>query len=208
MAPSLLYSGLFAGAEFALNQLLNVDPLLKQQLQDLNGLVLEIQCRQPDICCVISIQNGRHPVRLSQAADPHPDVRISGSLPALLALLGPGGSKSLYGKNVEVQGDMARARQLQSVLSAANIDWEYHLGRVIGDVPTQTLSELGRKGADTIRQSRDSLMMNLDDYIHEEKRLLPGKAELESFYRGISDLSLRADRLRARVTRSRMKDER
>lgn len=200
-APSILLSGLFAGAEFALNQVLAMDDLLKRDLQGMAGTVMEISCTKPQLRCYVVVQKNAPVIRLVQSWEPSPTVSISGSLPALLELIGPEGHHSLSRNHVKVTGDIARAQQLQKALSLSNIDWEYHLARLFGDVPTQAMSDFAHSGVRNVRQAGDSLRQNLDEYIHEEKRLLPGRIELETFYRDIDDLRLRTDRLAARINR-------
>jgi ubiquinone biosynthesis protein UbiJ len=43
------------------------------------------------------------------------------------------------------------------------------------------------------------LQQNLQDYLAEESTLLPRAHELEAFYSAINELTLRVDRLQARI---------
>lgn len=202
MPVSLLYSALFATAEFTLRRLLNLDPLLKNDLAQLGDTVLAVHCSAPQVDCFLVIHgNGadKDPeIRLTQAWDGAIDASLGGNALSLASLL-TGSKDSLQNSKVKVSGDMAKAQRLQSILSAANIDWEYHLSRLFGDVPTQTASNAAQKGMQQAKSSIDSLAQDLDEYLHEEKRLLPGEIEVEEFYRRIDELKLRADRLAARI---------
>ena len=50
------------------------------------------------------------------------------------------------------------------------------------------------------RQAADRLIRNLEEYIHEESRQLPGRRELEATFADIDELSLRVERVDARLT--------
>ena len=52
-----------------------------------------------------------------------------------------------------------------------------------------------------LRQGSRSLMMDLDEYLHEERRLFPGRNEVEAFQASLQELRLDLDRLAARVER-------
>jgi len=41
---------------------------------------------------------------------------------------------------------------------------------------------------------------NLEEYLHEESRALPGRRELEATFQDIDQLNLRTERLEARLT--------
>lgn len=198
MPASLLYSALFAGIELSLNRLLDLDQLLKKDLQRLGDTVLGVHCTAPQVDCYLVIHRGPV-IRLTQVWDGETDANISGTALALASLTTSSGKDSLQNSKVTVSGDMAKAQRLQSILSASNIDWEYHLSRLFGDIATQTVSDVAHTGMQQTRASVDSLIQDLDEYLHEEKRLLPGEIEVEEFYQRIDELKLRTDRLDARI---------
>ena len=51
------------------------------------------------------------------------------------------------------------------------------------------------------RQAGDSVLRQLEEFIHEEARLAPPRAEVEDFYDDIDKLGQRVDRLAARIVR-------
>jgi ubiquinone biosynthesis protein UbiJ len=137
-------------------------------------------------------------LRLAQNFSKEADATFTGSLPSLMSLLLQK-HPNLHGSGVEVEGDMQKAQAIQKILSASSIDWEYHFSRLFGDIPVQTASDFAHKTVESTRRNLDSLKKNLDEYIHEEARLLPGKEELEIFYSDLDALKLRLDRLQARI---------
>jgi len=46
-----------------------------------------------------------------------------------------------------------------------------------------------------------NLQQDIDDYLHEERQLLPTASQVKSFEDFVDNLRLRVDRLRARVSR-------
>jgi len=69
----------------------------------------------------------------------------------------------------------------------------------LGDVPTQLLGDSLRQLQQLMRHAHTRMRANLDEYLHEESALLPGKNELEVFYQRIDDLRLRMDRFNSRL---------
>ena len=195
-APGLLVSALLAPAEFLLNELLTQDTLLADKLFRHSGTVLQVNCTSPPVTVFLVIDDSH--VRLTQVCDDHVSASFTGSLPALLGLL-LASHPSLHGSAVEVRGDMQKAQAIQTLLSAGSIDWEFHFSRLFGEVPVQAAADLAHKSAETLRRNADSLKKDLDEYIHEEARLLPGVDEVELFYQDLDALMLRIDRLRARL---------
>lgn len=199
--PSLFYSGLLAAAERITNTLVEQDHKLASRLAPLAGHVFELSMTAPPLRCFLVIQATTPHIRLTQVwADPA-SVRFSGSALDLLGMLGKDSAGVLRDGRVKVEGDMELARQLQAALSASSIDWEYQLSRLIGDVPAHSAGEFSSRVADTFRQGRDSLVQDIDEFLHQERRSLPAVQEVEDFYADIDALRLRVDRLTARLAR-------
>lgn len=197
-SPRLLLSAMLAPAEFLLNQLLKQDTLLASKLARHKGTTLQINCTGPALTVYLVVENTG--LRLVQDAGGDITATFTGTLPALAGLLLQS-TPSLHRSGVSVAGDMQKAQAIQSLLSASSIDWAWHLSRLLGDVPVQAASDMAEDAAGKIRRNADSIGKDLDEYIHEEARLLPGPDELEIFYSGLDALKLRLDRLRERLTR-------
>jgi ubiquinone biosynthesis protein UbiJ len=69
----------------------------------------------------------------------------------------------------------------------------------IGDVPAHFLGQRLRGAVKWSREAFRSLNANVEEYIHEESRSLPGRRELEATFEDIDQLSLRVERLDARI---------
>ena len=69
----------------------------------------------------------------------------------------------------------------------------------IGDVPAHFLGQRVRGAIRWSRQAFQSLNANIEEYVHEESRALPGRRELEATFEDIDELNLRTERLEARL---------
>ena len=55
------------------------------------------------------------------------------------------------------------------------------------------------------KQIKNSFIRNLDNFLHEEKSILPSKLELKSFYNRLKDLEMNADRVEAKINQFKNK---
>lgn len=198
MSFELLQTALLMPAELALNGLLGFDAATPARLQNLQGKTLAVHVSQPRFVVYIGVTNkGLH---LSSVFDGEPDASLHGSIPALLKLLAKGsGITNLHASDVELRGNTGFVQQLQSLLLHLDIDWEFQLSRIIGNLPTSLISSGVNQAAAFAKQSGSRLRQNLQDYLAEESDLLPRAHELEAHYAAINELVLRVDRLQARL---------
>jgi ubiquinone biosynthesis accessory factor UbiJ len=198
MSLALLQSTLLLPVEQMLNVLLALDTATAARLRRLDGNALAVRATAPTIDVFIAVRGDR--LHLSALWDSPVRASLHGSTSALLRLLAHRGSvDTLQALGVELRGDAGFVQELRSVLLALDVDWEYHFSKLAGDIPTQALASGLREMSSFLRKTGARLREDLDEYLHEEARLLPTAAELDTFYTAIEELRLRADRLRARV---------
>ena len=194
----LLSTAVCTAIELSINKVLSLDPSGQTKLSALSGPVIAIQCTSPELEIFISVRN--QAIHLSTYYEGEPDTCIIGSANALLRLLtAKDKNHSFYDKELALQGRLEHLQALQKVLLGLNIDWEFHLSKFIGDIPTQTFSDSVATASHFAKNTHDSLMMDIDEYVHEERKLFPSERELESFYGSIDALRLKLDRVQARV---------
>ncbi len=194
--PTLL-SALTAVVERGLNRALALDPAGRKSLLDsLSGPVqfsldssLQLQ-----IALVRADQNIRV---VSQLVEP-PALSLRGR-PMAFAALATGDEQVFSEGRIQVEGDMALAHRFQRAIDSLNPDWEAAMADVIGDVPAHFLGQRLRGALSWSRQAFRSLNANVEEYIHEESRSLPGRRELEATFGDIDDLNLQTERLEARL---------
>ena len=198
MSFALLQTALLLPLERSINGVLALDLTSQARLLKLDGRTLALYASQPQITLYISVRStGLH---FAPPHDGESTASLHGTASALLGLLlRREHIDNLRNKNVELRGDTAFVQELQALLLDLDIDWEYQLGKIIGDIPTQTLASGLREAGAYIRKTGSRLREDVSDYLHEESGVLPTATELETFYHEISELQLRADRLQARL---------
>lgn len=135
-------------------------------------------------------------LRVTDALDEQPDVRICGSLSALArtALDHDGLPRGL-----DINGDAALAQQFQQLLREAELDWEDLLARKIGLVPAHEIGRLARAITRYGRHAADALAVSTAEYLREEIHLLPPRREVEAFLRAVDVLRDDTARLETRL---------
>lgn len=194
--PTLL-TAMTAIIERALNHALELDPAGQQAL--LGALEGPVQFRITDpvsLTCSLHRAGNRVQVR-SQPAE-EPALEISGK-PLAFAALATGDNRVFTDNRLQVVGDTGLAHQFQRALDQLNPDWEAAMARHIGDVPAHFIGKRIRSAVSWSRQAFSTLSANIEEYVHEESRALPGRRELEATFEDIDSLSLRTQRLEARV---------
>lgn len=198
MSFSLFQRSLLLPAEAALNALLALDPLTPQRLRPFEGQTLAVRGNEPSIELYISIRAGK--LCLSPVSGASPNATLSGPTIGLLKLLMRGGrAHNLHGTGVSLDGSTALVGGLREVLGELDVDWEYHLSRFIGDLPTAAFGSAVERGNAAVSRSASRLRDDLSDYLTQESGLTPHRHEVESFYNALRDLDLRLDRLEARL---------
>ncbi len=128
------------------------------------------------------------------------DGSISGSATALLGMLGARpDQRPLVNPAIQVGGDGEFVQSVYRLFSGMEIDWQEPLSRIIGDVPTHGLQQLLAGVKNLTRSGTESVKRNIDEYLHEEGRLVPPGNQVEVFDQELDALRLRLDRLQARI---------
>jgi len=200
---ALLIVALSAPVETLINAVIAQDVGSQRRLATLEGKSVQLQCSKPVAFSVtMQVVNARIALRAIQEEAPSAGIRADAG--ALLRLL-LGGSQSgvLFSPDVQLSGDTHVVQSLHTIISGLNIDWEAHMARLFGDVATQQVSA-GLSGArQWSAQSAESLRADLEEYVHEEARLLPSRTEARLFAERLDELKLALDRTNARVERLR-----
>ena len=202
MADPALQTAALGSLEFVINKALELDPGSKLRLAEMQGVTLKIECTAPALHAYV--QPGEHGILLKSWHEDPPDSGISGTLSELTRLLqAQDKASALVNGGFQLQGDSAPLVQLQEILAQLDIDWEQPIARLLGDVAGHQIGKFIRGSLAWGRHASGSLQRNLEEFIHEEARLLPPRLELENFYADVSALNLRVDRLAARVRKAR-----
>ena len=136
------------------------------------------------------------------AGDDSPaDAMLSGSAPALLAMMRATATPATGADAVKVSGDAEVAGLYRELLALARPDPEEEISRILGDVPARRLGNFARQSLDWLKGAKRSIGENIAEYLTEESRDLVNRTELEEFLRGVDDLREGTDRFEARLQR-------
>ncbi|MFP3977212.1 SCP2 domain-containing protein [Marinobacter sp. KMM 10035] len=194
--PTLL-TALTAIIERALNQALELDPAGQQALLGALEGPVQFRITHPiSLTCSLHRMGNQVQVRSQPVEDPA--LEISGK-PLAFAALATGDDRVFTDNRLSVNGDTALAHQFQRALDKLNPDWEAAMARHIGDVPAHFIGKRIRSSVSWSRQAFTSLNANIEEYVHEESRALPGRRELEATFEDVDALNLRTERLAARI---------
>ena len=194
--PTLL-AAVTAIIEGALNQALEFDPAGRQALLSALNAPVRVTITAP-LPLAYTLHTTGNRVQVSSQPPETPGLEIQGK-PIALAALALGDDHVFSDGRLQVEGDTALAHQLQRALDQLNPDWEAAMARHIGDVPAHFLGQRVRGAVKWSRNAFQALNANIEEYVHEESRALPGRRELEATFADIDDLNLRTERLAARI---------
>lgn len=105
--------------------------------------------------------------------------------------------------DIRFAGEAEQARRLRELLSGLDLDWEELAAGAVGDTAARLLGRGTEEFARAARQARHGAADNVRDYLHRESGLLPDRAELERFLRGVDRLRDDLERLAQRLDRAR-----
>lgn len=194
--PTLL-AAVTATIESALNQALELDPAGRKALLSALSAPVQVTVTAP-LPLSYTLQANGERVLVSSQPTTTPGLDIQGK-PLALAALALGDDRVFSDGRLQVHGDTGLAHQLQRALDQLKPDWEAAMARYTGDVPAHFIGQRIRGAVKWSRSAFQALNANIEEYVHEESRSLPGRRELEATFADIDALSLRTERLAARL---------
>ncbi|MCL7943302.1 SCP2 sterol-binding domain-containing protein [Marinobacter sp. ATCH36] len=201
--PTLL-SAVTAIVESALNRALELDPGGKQAL--MASLTGPVQFSMDAVGLTLVLQQAGDRIRVASQPSEAPALVLSGR-PMAFAALATGDDRVFSEGRIRVTGDTALAHQFQRAIDQLNPDWEAAMAAYVGDVPAHFIGQRIRGAVRWSRHAFASLNANIEEYIHEESRSLPGRRELEATFTDIDRLNLQTERLEARIERLENPDQ-
>ena len=191
---------LIATMETALNSYLGLDEHLEQYLSPMAGKVIAIHITPFNETLYLCPAHDR--IQMLESYPGEVDARLSGSLSAL-GLMGLSATpmRSLFKGEVRIEGDTQLAHKLQRLFEKLDINLEAKLARYTNDSFAQRMSSLFRGSRDWTQHTLSSFRLNLEEFLQEETRDLPAKAEAELAFQQIDACRCDIDRLEARVER-------
>lgn len=191
---------LIATLETALNAYLTLDDHIEEYLTPMSGKVLAMHVTPFDETLYLCPAHDR--IQLLEHYEGEADATLSGSLSAL-GLMGLSATpmRSLFKGEVKIEGDTQLAQKLQRLFEKLDINLEAKLARYTGDSFAHRLTGLFRGSRDWTEHTMTSFRLNLEEFLQEETREVPAKAEAELVFQEIDACRSNVDRLDARIER-------
>ncbi len=188
------------GLERTLNAVLRMDPDYRRRLAPLAGKLIELHIRGPELRLFLAPEPDA--LRLLAEVARTPDTTIAGSPLGLLRnAISRDPRREMFAGDAEISGDAETGSRVKQLLDDLDIDWEEQLSRLVGDVAAHQAGNLARDLRRWSGEGRDSLERNVEEWLHEESRLLPARAEVERFLTEVDVARADGDRLEQRVRR-------
>ena len=198
--PALLSAAL-AGAELALNQTIALTPTSHQELEALSGTLLGIDITSLNLTLFVEIISGTELALLANC-ERRPDAFVRGTVEDFAALVASDDpAATLINSGIELEGSSNKLITLQQIVSKMDVDWEASLVDALGDVIGHQLAQALRAMFRWSESASASLKRQLSEYLLEEGKLTPSKAELEHFYDSVQSLSMRVERAQNQVVK-------
>lgn len=182
--------------EHCLNRLLELDEDTAARLGALSGRIIAFEITGTGLAFAMAPGSGA--LRLHAADACTPDVTVRGR-PAELLRHVAGRRSGRSGGHIEIAGDVEVAQQLQQILARLDPDWEEALAQWVGDTAAHRLRRGALAMRDFARTARESMGLNVSEYLRFERRMLVDRPEADTFVRDVDDLRDDTERLRARL---------
>jgi ubiquinone biosynthesis accessory factor UbiJ len=186
--------------EHVLNGALLTDPETLGRLSALQGRVVAVDLL--DLQTSVFALPHAHGIRLQTQHEGPVHVRLRGTPMALLALVtNRGRQQATFSRDVEISGDLSLSQHLQALIRGLNLDWEELLSQKVGDVAARHLGNVLRQIGSWGKRTRQALESDVSEFLRQEVRLLPQRAEVERFLDSVDTLRADTDRLQQRLQR-------
>ena len=188
-----------ATLEQAINHSLSLDSCTQEKLANYAGRVIQLRCTQPELTLYFRIDSS---ISVLQYFEGDADAGIQGNRGDWLALLTADDlASALINGKLVISGDTQLFMALKSITEQIELDWEGQLATFIGDIPAHLAGRVVNAVGNFSRQTQQTARRTLDDFLHEEARLLPAKIECENFYQRLRALEMKIDRIDAKIKR-------
>ena len=195
MISQTLQTAAMAILEISIHQAIKLDRKKCSGLRSLSGCAFLINITEPSLRIYLVIDSTGQP-RLQSIYEGEITTRVSGTASEFFALtLSEDPGTELINSPLEISGESNRLLEISQIFKNLDLDWEAYLTEYLGDIASHRIGSSVRRVHQWNKLTKDSLLRQIREYIHEEARLSPSKLELEDFYTDTQKLRLAADRL-------------
>lgn len=181
-----------------INAYLHLDPQSKVRLQKLQGHVIHFEFLPFHF--IFQCQFSEPGVTILSSISESPETTIRGTP---IQLLGVAFSKAhrqqFFADDVTLEGNVELGQLVISLFDELTIDWEEYTSHFIGDIPAHHLHRYVNTFCGWIKDTKNNLVQNVNEYLHEEKMWFPTREALQDFFSEIDTLRLDVDRIEAKI---------
>jgi len=193
---------IYAALELALNHTISLDPNGKNLIARFHGKVIKLDILNPDVTIFILAQGDTF--QLLENFDGDIDTSIQANLIDLAQLsLQTNNDKqqAVFKGRIKIEGNIGLGQQFQSLFSKLDIDWEEHVSHITGDIIAHQLFNSGKKFLNWKKNSKQTLGLDLAEFLQYETRDLLETREVGHFINQVDELRSAIDRIEARIKR-------
>lgn len=183
----------------AINHALALDPATPDRLNTLKGKVLKLIISPLNIHFFMQFKHQKIYLLADYTEEPDTIIQSSPLGFIRLSLLPASKVRSLFNDQIRISGDVTLGQSIKRLFDDLDIDWEGHLAHFTGDVVAHQIGSWVRRGLQFNHQLKTSIKHHVSDYLHEELRTFPPREEAHDFFNDVDELTLRVERLDARL---------
>jgi ubiquinone biosynthesis protein UbiJ len=183
--------------EGTLNRVLALDSSAADSLKGLEGRRVALRLKPWPAPIQIAVSGGRLAVSDADA----PDLAITATPGALLALAAERGGFELPAGRIDISGDADLARRMQKLIAGLDPDWDRPFAQFFGEVAGQQIAKGLRGALGWGRATARAMLLNGSEYLREESRDVIAPGELAEFTDDVDRIRDDVERLEARIER-------
>jgi len=184
--------------EKLMNRILKQDEVTLNAIGELKGKVIAIYTISPDF--IVYLKFDGTGVTIKKEYGGRVDVTIK-ARPVTLLIMLLAREEKVTPRDMEIIGDVGLAQRFQSIMKNIEIDWEENLSHRIGDFLAHKLGNLFGNTRKYVNETRDTIEMDISEYLRYEKEILVNLSEVDEFITAIDVIRDDMERLRQRVKR-------
>ncbi len=183
--------------EGTLNRVIALDSSAADSLAALEGRCVALRLKPWPAPIQIAVSGGR----LAASDADAPDLAITATPGALLAMAAERGGFELPAGRIDISGDADLARRIQKLVAGLDPDWDRPFAQLFGEVAGHQIAKGLRGALGWGRATAKSMLLNSTEYLREESRDLVAPGELAEFTDGVDRIRDDVERLEARIER-------
>lgn len=179
----------------ALSFLTKLDPQASSLLRPLNAKTLSVNISDLDYTLSLTVENGQ-----IHATNESSNNILKGNLSYILELVFNKNLQELIiDKKLDYQGSLKDLNEFNKFLNAIDIDLVYKISEMTSPEFAGVISKPFQKAKEYLKASRQESIIDIKDFLTEEKRILISQNEINIFYNQIQELKQATDRIEAKL---------